>query len=589
MNKTKAWENCKGFIREVASDTRQREWRNRAKKAYRFYVGDQWDKKDTAKLDSESKPHLTFNSILPTINLLSGVERQNRKQIKVYPKRGGTRKVAEVLTELSKHAKDVSNAEYEESMAFFDAITGGKGWLGLNLNYDYDPLNGDIVIERLSPFMMDEDPNATKYDLNADAKYIIRSYWWLKSEIVMNYPKSEAEVTGGGLENLEEGLTSGETQTVETEDYREAEEEMEHPDIPDAGKITKYKVRDIFWRSWSREDFLIHMPTLTAVRIHTKKATAIKELIRKGAGTFNEKQFKVIDRVVPTLHKTVTVGNIVLDHNDDPFSGITRFPFVRVCPYWVDGYIFGVVDNLIDPQQEENKRSSQALHLINQSANAGWLGEKGWYAGDKDELNKYGSKAGFNIEYHNGKKPEKQRPTPISTGHLMLSDIAEKRVERISGVNADLRGSMPERQESGIAMQLRHRQGMTVSEIVFDNFDHSTQIFNEGLVELIRNTNVFSPQEITSIIDEKNLDVDMAKIKSFKVGRYGIKVSKNPNLPTIRLTNFHALLEARKVGVMIPDEEILDLSDVPNKEAIIDKMKKMTQQQPPQGTVPPGG
>ena len=64
---------------------------------------------------------------------------------------------------------------------------------------------------------------------------------------------------------------------------------------------------------------------------------------------------------------------VLLEHKEDPFGGMNMYPMVRFSPYWNDGQPFGLVDNLKSPQEEENNRRSQALHILNQTSNSGWI------------------------------------------------------------------------------------------------------------------------------------------------------------------------------------------------------------------------
>ncbi len=61
----------------------------RMHEGFRFYTGDQWSTADLEKLQSEKRPALTINLVLPIINLLSGIQRQGRQDITVVARKGG--------------------------------------------------------------------------------------------------------------------------------------------------------------------------------------------------------------------------------------------------------------------------------------------------------------------------------------------------------------------------------------------------------------------------------------------------------------------------------------------------------------------
>ena len=194
MNETDIIHKINEFYKEGISNNAK--WQKRAHRAYEFYKGIQWERGDLQKLEVEGRPALTINQILPIINLISGFQRQNRQQVKVYPRKGGNNNSAEILTALCKHAQDTTNSDFEQSMIFLDGIISGKGWLELGISYQNDPMNGEITIQRLSPFEIIED-TTKEYDLNKTAQYIIRTYWWNKEAIKLSYPKKEKDIALG--------------------------------------------------------------------------------------------------------------------------------------------------------------------------------------------------------------------------------------------------------------------------------------------------------------------------------------------------------------------------------------------------------
>jgi len=111
------------------ADNEWTDWRDRAKKAYDFYLGDQWPADVKQQLALESRPALTFNKIKPIIRNLSGYQRQNRQDQKVVARKGANTIVAQFLTEVLKYIYDVSLADWQISQAFVDGIVGGKGWI----------------------------------------------------------------------------------------------------------------------------------------------------------------------------------------------------------------------------------------------------------------------------------------------------------------------------------------------------------------------------------------------------------------------------------------------------------------------------
>jgi len=59
---------------------------------------------------------------------------------------------------------------------------------------------------------------------------------------------------------------------------------------------------------------------------------------------FIEKDNEGLPIIVPVLMRTRMIGDILLDHTEDPFDGIWQYPIVPYNAYFLDGYEMGVVD-----------------------------------------------------------------------------------------------------------------------------------------------------------------------------------------------------------------------------------------------------
>jgi len=365
-----------------------------------------------------------------------------------------------VYTQVLRHCLDVTDADYEIADSFLDGIIGNKGWLNIGIDYDSDPIHGDIVVQKVSPFDVREDPDAREYDLNKTGRYVIRDRWMDKEAIALNWPHKAAEIEQGGLEiDPASGDVTGD---------------------PEKGRL-RWRVRECWWKKFEKRLLLINAANGTMKTIRADQAELAVAISRQ-SGRWHIKEW-----VVPVLCKTVTAGNLVLEDMEDPYNGVITFPYYRFCPYWVDGYVMGVTQNLMGPQQEVNKRRSQALHNLNQAANSGYVVKKVLNNYDR-HLAKFGSTPGVVLdESKAGGKIERLEPAPISEGHITAAGLSAEDMKEISGVNFDLLGQLIEgHNESGKAIELRQAQGMKVVEIVFDNFARTQKLIALGLVKCLQ-------------------------------------------------------------------------------------------------------
>ena len=557
------------------------DYRERARKGNKFYFGDQWDASVEQKLKSEGKPALTMNKIKPIIRTLSGYMRQNRRDLRVMARRGGIQTVASIYTELLKYIYDISYADWYKAQAFLDGIIGGKGWISIDNDFTKDPLSGDLIIMREDPFLVVEDPFAQRYDLS-DGRFVFRNKWMEKNLIEKMFP----QVQDAALDIASIG-TEANRYAVETDDYTEN-------DKSNVFEISKnrYLVKECWYRSYEHKKYLVS--GFDVQEVTNTSSEILKAILVQRPG------MKLVERVMPELNLAIVLGNTILHEEKDPYNGVINFPVNRFCSEIMFSdkmYVRGEVEDIISAQEEHNKRKSQTLHHLNSTASSGYLIEKG--ALEPPELRKLesmGSRPGVVVTVEEGKigSVQRQVPAQLSEGHITLATIADTDMKAISGVNADMLGSDKTQANSGIAMEMRRRQGLITTEPIFDNWDFTQKMIGDTLLDIIRKNDFYTPDEVNAIVGDKVKTIDgqqvseeeiMEYMKS-KEGIYGTLISQSNNNPTMRMAHFKEMLSAiREAQVPVPPEMIIEASDWDFKEQW-NAWYKSQQQEPPQG--PPG-
>jgi hypothetical protein len=487
----------------------------------------------------------------------------------VTARKGGLQPLASAYTQVLRHCLDITDADYELADTFLDGIIGSKGWVGMEIDYTDDPIRGDIVLRKVSPFSMREDPDAREYDLNKSGKFVIRDEWMDKDALMLTYPHKEADIKAGGLSiDPQSGDVIGDA-------------DRKDPSTTLGMTGLRYRVRECWWKSYEKRLIFINAATGAVKTVHPEDRE-LAYAISKRSGKWIAK-----DWVVPVLNRTITAGNLVLDDVEDPYTGVITFPYYRFCPFWVDGYVMGVVQNLIGPQQEVNKRRSQALHNLNQTANSGYKIKKALNNYDR-HLAKVGSTPGVVLdESKAGGSIERIEPAPLSPGHVEAATLSADDMKEISGANPDLMGQFIENYaESGKAIELRQAQGMKVVEVLFDNFARTQKLIALGLVDMIRFTDVYSDEEIKAILsdgqdgrsqksEDRNQNKNiLALLKNRMVGKYGIKIESSSSSPTAKYANFLSILEiARMYPQQVGAEVVIENSNLVNKDVILQQVK----------------
>ena len=562
------------------------------KKNFQFYCGGdgQWDKAVIAQLNEDGKPHLSINKCKSVIDLLSGYQRKFRNSLDVFPRRGGTAQAARVLTQLGRHTMDVSRptGDHVQSETFMMGALGGKWWSALNTTYEYDIGAGDLQPESVSCFDVLEDPIFRGYDINSNdpynyCRYIFRCYALTREQLDLLYPDNEE--LGGMNEGI--GLNPswilGPSGSGTNEDYEPGPERMWRPSYDTlSGKEKRYWIRQCWYKKFETKAFLLNQETGQVHPLGDKVAEAKKFAKQNPI-------LAALVRIMPKLYKCDYLDNIELKHEIDPFKGLAEYPFFRFCPYWIDGRPMGELDNLQDAQMELNKRRSQLLHHLNQSANSGWIMDDGSVT--EDQLSNFqnnSSRSGFVGVFTKGEmKPEKIVPSMLSEGHLKIALLAREDFEDITKLNDAVYGQREGGKESGTALNIRREQGLAVKESAFDNFKFTELALYSHLLERIRRPDengqyLYRDHEIMLLVEEHDLEIDIDTLRSMETGRYGIKVARSETQPTVRRQNFLEFMEtlnalpaqAQEIDIV----DILESSDLSNKTKIIESIQKRRQQ-----------
>lgn len=489
----------------------------------RFKIGHQWDQEDKSFNEAHGKFTLSINEILPIILDIAGTQEENPLDLKVRNVKGGTRVIAEILTSLGKNVMDKSMGREEASRDFESGVSIARGFFSITIDYNNDPLNGDFVLEERDPFLILPDPTCKKYDYNKEkggAKYIIEDEWEDKDKILAKYPDRKQDI-----KNASFGLTadtmfgrfrgilghmfggSGPNLHLK-DDYRHHDEHSikEEMESNTSKQTNNFRTSTYWWKNWKKGAYLQRLDDPLNYLVLTRP----KDISDAKKAADQDENFKFIEKdrdgnqlTVPILNKTVMIGDVLLEHIEDPFNGMNLYPIVRFAPYFDHGYEFSPVDNLIGPQKLINFTFSSLVNILKNLANTGWKVGKTtqrWM----EWLEEHGSEDGLVLPLDKfGDKADKITTTEYPTGFDLITERGKQNMREISQVQL----TVPKtgRPESGKAKQIDEIRQLRTKGIIFRNWNQSMTLIFRVLVELIRNTNVFSDDEIMAVIDEDGL------------------------------------------------------------------------------------
>ena len=570
---------------ERARDNGHLDYVDMALKCDEYYQGDQWDEDDAAALENEGRPALTINTILPTINTILGEQSSRRADVKFKPRRGGDEEVAHTLTKLYMQISDSNKLDWVEQQVFSDGlIMDGRGYFDVRMDFS-DHVEGEIRITAKDPLDILIDPDAK----DADPKTwneVFESKWMTLDEIEELYGADKAERL---LFVAENGMSFG-PDSVEYQETRFGDTD-DNDDYFGAGVPGDEEYRNV--------------KSLRVVERQHKKLVRASFFVDKNTGDQREcpsqwseakcKKFakkydmEMVSRVVRRVRWTVTCDQVVLHDNWSPYNDFTVIPFF--C-YFRRGRPFGVVRNLLSPQEQLNKIASQELHIVNTTANSGWMVESGSLVGmTADDLEEHGAETGLVLEYARGTQaPTKIQPNQIPTGLDRIAQKAAVNIKTISGINDSMMGT-DSAEVSGVAIQAKQNRGAVMIQVPLDNLAKSRQYLAEKVLNLIQT--FYTEQRVIQVTNDEDpmqprepmvLNMETPEgdiINNLTLGEYDVIVASAPARDSFDETQFAEALSLRQAGVAIPDDAIVGYSHLLKKEELAKRIRIMTGQEPP--------
>lgn len=559
-------------------------YRDRGHKAFmaradlcdKFFRGEQWDPVVKQDIEDEGRPALTLNLVLPTINAIHSESMKRRVDIRFKPTRLQGEDASLALTKLFKIEYGRNRYNWVESMVILDGLVQSRGFFDVRMDFD-DNVNGELSIKSLDPMEVLIDPDAKEYDPKS-WKDVIVTRWLSIDDIEGTYGKKKAQ-------QLEYLAFSGAANLMDSLDF---DDPMQNTF---GGEFDSLRM--------TREMQEGDQRTLRAARIIERQHRKLKRVVhfvdpntgdaKPAPDGWSDKKIEAfaakfgletMARVRQQIRWTVTCDHIVLHDDWSPYDHFTVVPYF---PIFRRGKPIGVVEHLLGPQEQLNKTESQQLHIVNSTANGGWLVEAESLANmSADDLEEKGAQTGIVIEYRRGTTPpQKIQANSIPTGLDRLSSRSAQYMQMISGVNSAMLGS--ERQDvSGIALEKKIGGAERLIDVPMDTLEHTRFILAEVALAMVQR--FYTDERIYYITDEddpastpEEFAINQAQrgtiVNDITLGKYGATITTSPSRDTMDDITFAELANLRKIGVMVPDDEIVMVSSHPRRRELAKRMR----------------
>lgn len=558
------------FTKRKADSTKHSaDWRTEARVLYDLQAGHQWSPEDEAAVEEKYQgayPTTTFNLTNKYVDAVTGMQINNRQEIRYYPREEGDAGVDEFATGTVKWNRDQCEAEDEETDSFGDVFLTGMAWVEHFLADEEDPETPYIGQERRDPIEMYWDPMARRRNL-VDRRYQIR----IKPMTAEEYEERFGEDAdfAGGTSSIEStnpqripiphdygmGNASGSSMpsTIDVADYqfcRPVVEYMVTATFPGQGEL-----RQLFSKAEWKEirDALDRSATPYAFERVTRKAYYRAWICGQ----------KIMGKVkllkCGYTYEAVTGKR---DRNTNTWYGIGRV--------------------IKDPQCWVNKFFASILYTISVNAKGGLMAEEEAFEDQARAEQSWANPAAITFTAPgaiSGGKIQPKPPAPYPQGMDRLMEFTLQLMPLTSGMNPELMG-LADRQQPGVLEAQRKQAAMAILAWVFDAMRLYYKRSGKLMLSMIRE---YLPEGQLIRITGQTGTKYVKLLKDRLVGKYDLIVDEAPSSPNQRERLWVILQQiipmALQAGIPIPPD-ILDYAPLPVD--LIQKWKQRLQPTPQQ-------
>lgn len=492
-----------------------------------------------------------FNLINSHVQMVTGYQRRNRKSTQVYPLKDGLSKTADQLNKCLDYVHSQSGAYQLYSDAFEQgALIQGLGFISIFQDFTNDPVSGDIKLRYIDMKSCIYDPFFRKHDMS-DARFFGTRQFFDREEAALLYPQFADEIL-----SLPRGTYRDDKYYFMPEVYQ-----IQFPNLI---------AFDEYWYLTSRKAlYLVDVETN-----ETQEFQGDEEDLRAIKSAFKDR-LKVIEKTKPTVRRSIVVNERVMVDEPNPYK-IDCYPYVPFLGYFSAdtpyyAYKFrGLVRDLRDAQYLFNRRKVSDLDIL-ESQQQGLKVKKGALVTPEDSLNQGNGRV---LSIDPKFQMDDVQPMPIippAPTMIQMEEMLSNVMNQISGVNETMIGTNVD-DKAGIITMMRTSAGITTLTRLFDQFDESQTRCGEIILQMIQKQWTYG--KVRQVIGEE----PTAEFDNKAFLKYGCKVSQGVLTESQQQLQLQTMLYLKeKQLVDFSPREILEATNIPNKEKFIQRMEAQEQ------------
>lgn len=516
-----------------------------------FYLNNQWTPEERRYLQQEQRPDYCYNIQRSMIDMVGGYEIKNRLSTVFQAVENSSSETADIFTDCMYHASRNGQYPYAFSDAVKGALVTGIGYIGLEMDYREDPVNGNLKYNFYPWNSIITDPFWTKKDFS-DCDYIIRRAYMDNQEAISRFPDMKSDITKM-QGNMRDDLFT----------Y------LPQQRIFQSQNLLAYTE---YWeQGWEEVQVVINPFTLQEIEINKKNRDVLMPLTKApGVTSFKKQKAKV--------KWTALLNNEVVAEDDNPYN-LNEYPFVPVlCTYQSEYDLYeykiqGLIRPGRDPQIEFNKRMSKMTDHLDSQINTGWIIKKSRFDNFNDFYKTGSGRTIFAKNEADLMADARQIvPTPIPQGIFEMQQLLQQLNMRITGVNEELLGSAVD-DKAGVLSMLRQGAGLVSLQHIMDNIRYAQEVIGNKSLKMMQNN--WTPEKVFMVTGKK----PTREFYDKNFGKYHAVCVPGSLTETQQQLFFQQLMTFKEMGGPVPWKTILKALPMQGKTELLKDIEEEEQQQ----------
>lgn len=430
---------------------------------------------------SFSYQNFYFNLLQQPVNMVTGYERQHRKNFNYIPSEGADPQTTDQYTKLITHEANKNGIHEQKSRAKEQACITGMVLLQPYLDYNGDDqAQGQLrtKVWEYNSFLV--DPYFRNPDMS-DAQFVWCQEYISKKEAEFRFPDKIGNIAP----------MAGTPQRYGSFYFLPENYNMARNDL---------MVLSYVWYKWKRKKKRLYSRTRNQFFDYAGDEGNLEQIL------YNIPDFEAVDVEIPTWKLATVLNDQLLFQGNNPL-GFDDCPFIPY--YWnyephinyYDLRCRGLVRTMRDSNYLMNRRIIINHDISEATINAGWMRKVGAVA-NEDNLKKSGQ--GWDVIVNEGYEMtdvQKIIPSAVPESDMALADQLRSLIFGTSGVDLENWSAQNDKQASSLTTMLKQAANLMVLQKYFDQWDYSDKLLGERLLQIALNN--WNEAKVSLIIGEE--------------------------------------------------------------------------------------